>query len=1408
MAVPDSGSSAAASSSSSGQPLQQKRLQQAAATIKKFSEQDRQVVDLADYLNASVNQPYKLYLSSPWASLRKVQTLTIPDAVIQASTSARSFAAQGLFPEIERAWIIIDSQLFLWNYLEGSSSAFESYVHPTDIIQSVSLVAPKAGVFIDSIKHLLVISTQQSVTILGLAIETTPPPNAQRELRLYQTDFSLPTSGVVMRDFVATSDGSRLFCRGSDACLYELYYQAKEGWFSSKCSLKNLTSGGVRNLLPGWAGGATKGSLESIVVDHSRALFYVLESRRTISSYSIPSALNGGVPQLVTTLRDIHRTASLISPQNASLLRQEDFAIISLQPIRAEESRTICLLATTSNGVRLYFTNQRSGYRAFTAPSTSLGGSSTLELLYVRPPPASGLSPTPLPPTGSNSGSADQSDYPQAQPPLQRLSHAIYKDGHFLAAAAYPYGNGLDNVLCISRGSSSATILNNTTVSAGQNGESATTSTSVIPSSGPASASTPADPAEQATNVLIQGATWALAEVPRPNVGPASLNPLVRQMTSLPRTFLALTSTGLTVLVENRPMDLLRELLDRASAASGQGNAETVGLVEVFKRFGQAQSCAMALAIATRNSHASFSLEALLSVSRPSASAFSAQMHTAESLLNATRIYFDYGGLPRYDPPPYPHQPMSEGRVVLSGRHEGLGVYATRLLQSLWEKKIKEVGRVVGTQSADAIVGKDMEELRSFVRTHAEAYGLNNKRGGSNAPGGGGEGELLAQKTEQESLRALNALLERSIEALSFVILLGDFGWERVLSKVGDVVRAKVDSMSFGDLVLEVSSAEQSGSAGGPPGSASSGQGQQAISRSLVEAIIDLHSVSSPSGMDVIADLLQSRCSSFCDANDVRLYKALEHIRQAKESAPGLKRDEALRESEMLMMKASRRLPFERLQEVVGLWNSMSWVSAAIQLPLRCAQEWDPHGFARAYRADGMRASDDTRKAAYDVAMKCYGLVLDTLKSLDEKADATPQAVGVETLRSTAYGIVQQSMDPLLHEALYDFLLRSGRREQLLGMTTPFLEAYLQQEPLTLEKLEMLWQCYTRRGEGASAARVLVGLAESTELDLTLFQRVEYLTLASNNAKSSTLGGGLSDLNHATVAFVAEIEEKLEVAQVQVEVYRAISELDDLEEDKKAGLLDDLDSSLHDISTLYRDFADPLGLHDVKILIFQVSDFRDVELVAETWELILDRAHQEGGRLLSPDRAYERVAAVVIELGRRHMNSDFACPIDVLVRNLEHYAFTQRSSQPIPIGWAPQTLLAASASPEAIFDVLEGLFQSKVEPWQTKSSIVFLLSDLYQLISIWLGSHLNSSGYDTLPSSNRRSIALSRSSSSFGGLDVMESFPAKRVDDSLDAYLSTLNSLLGQLREVEDGQLARESINGMKVLQDRLRQAF
>ncbi|CAO1633399.1 unnamed protein product [Jaminaea pallidilutea] len=1449
------GPSSAAASSPPSQ--QHQRLQKAATTIKTYTSQDAAQVDLADYLNTTLSQPYQLYLSPPWANLRKLRTLPIPDAVIQASTSAQTVASQGLFAEIERAWIVIDSQLYLWNYLQGSSSAFESYVHPTDVIQAVSLVTPKPGVFIESIKHLLLIATNSSLTLLGVAFESTAPPNVTKELKLYQTDFSLQTSGVAILEAVSTRDGSRVFCRGSDACLYELAYQAKEGWFSSKCSLRNLTSGGVKNLLPQWAGGSIKETMDKLAVDHSRSLLYTLQSRRSISIYSIPSQKNSPL-QLIATLRDIHRAASLISPNNAALLRQEDFAIISLQPIHSDESRAVCLLAVTSNGVRLYFTNQRSGYRAFTMPSSSLGGAATLELLYVRPPPSGGLSPSPTPPLATSPG--DAVDYPPAQPSLQHLRHALYRDGIMLAAGPYAYEGGLDNVIGIRRSGVTSTIPNNTAIPASRDSQPASISSAVVPSSSTSSTSVPADASEQATDVLVHGATWALAEVPRPTSTQA--NPLQRQMTSLPRTFLALTSSGLNVLVERRPIDLLRDLLEKAGVSSTASNSESISLVEVFKRYGQAQSCAMALAVATRNSHMGLTLESLLSTD-PSSS-LTAQAFSSELVLHATRIFFDYGGVPRYEPPTYPHQPVTEGRVILSGRHEGFGVYASRLIGRVWERSLRDVGKGIapGTSaSSSAVTSRDMEELRGFVRSHADAFGLSLAVDPDATNAVASEGDVLAQKAEQASLKALAALLERCIEALSFVTLIGDFGWDRVLTKLSVDVKTKVDGMKFADLVLEDSSTRSSQEP-------SSQQPDQSVSRSLVEALIDLHSITSSSGMDVIADLLQAQCPSFCDADDVRLYKALERIRQAKEAPPGVKREELLRESERLMHKTGNKLPLERLAEVVGLWKEMDWVAGAIHLPLRCAAEWDPRGLAQRFRESGMPADDEPGRAAYDRSTRCYELVLGTLSFLDDKVEAARQndkgaAVSqrAEESRSMAYSITQQSADPLLHQALYDFLLRTGRREQLMELRTPFLELYLQKEPLTLEKLELLWQCYTRRGEGASAARVLVGLAESTELDLNLFQRLEYLTLASNNAKSSAVGatGGA----YATVTFVSEIEEKLEVAQVQVEVYRAIRELSsddaryedvELDDDKKNLLLNELDGQLLDISTLYRDFADPLALYDVKILIYQVSDFQDSTLIASTWESILDRAHEQGTRLVGKQRAYEHVAAAVVELGRRFMASESACPIDVLISNLESYALTQRAAQPdLPKAWAIQTMLQAHAPPEALFDALEALYQSKAEPWQTKTSLVFLLADVHYLLEAWLAAYVNSTSASLSLYGSRRSVhdgqqlkqSMSKSFSSSASLfdlastargssasgveaaglilaayssstsgGQMDSFPANRVDDALAGYLAQLNSLVGMPTRDDHGLAAetdrnlRDTLNGFKALQDQLRGVF
>lgn len=56
--------------------------------------------------------------------------------------------------------------------------------------------------------------------------------------------------------------------------------------------------------------------------------------------------------------------------------------------------------------------------------------------------------------------------------------------------------------------------------------------------------------------------------------------------------------------------------------------------------------------------------------------------------------------------------------------------------------------------------------------------------------------------------------------------------------------------------------------------------------------------------------------------------------------------------------------------------------------------------------------------------------------------------------------------------------------------------------------------------------------------DLDLGTRIEYLTLAVANAKSHPISAG--GRHETAIAFLTDLEEKLEVAQVQLEIYNTL----------------------------------------------------------------------------------------------------------------------------------------------------------------------------------------------------------------------------------------------------------------------------
>lgn len=83
----------------------------------------------------------------------------------------------------------------------------------------MALVKPKAGIFGDSITHLLVFSTPLQVIILALTVTAT-------ELKVYATEMSAPVDDVQYKIIKGTEDG-RIFMVGNNGKFSEFIYHVK-----------------------------------------------------------------------------------------------------------------------------------------------------------------------------------------------------------------------------------------------------------------------------------------------------------------------------------------------------------------------------------------------------------------------------------------------------------------------------------------------------------------------------------------------------------------------------------------------------------------------------------------------------------------------------------------------------------------------------------------------------------------------------------------------------------------------------------------------------------------------------------------------------------------------------------------------------------------------------------------------------------------------------------------------------------------------------------------------------------------------------------------------------------------------------------------------------------------------------
>ena len=99
----------------------------------------------------------------------------------------------GLFPEVERAWLTIDSDIYVWRFADGRDLAY--YDGLADTILSVGLVQPKKDIFRQHIKHLLCLTTPVEIVLLGVTFTVTE--NEEEMQLLPEPLFSLSTDSTV-----------------------------------------------------------------------------------------------------------------------------------------------------------------------------------------------------------------------------------------------------------------------------------------------------------------------------------------------------------------------------------------------------------------------------------------------------------------------------------------------------------------------------------------------------------------------------------------------------------------------------------------------------------------------------------------------------------------------------------------------------------------------------------------------------------------------------------------------------------------------------------------------------------------------------------------------------------------------------------------------------------------------------------------------------------------------------------------------------------------------------------------------------------------------------------------------------------------------------------------------------------
>lgn len=1122
-----------------------------------------------------------------------INKIPLPPEIVEQCGSIQGGHIMGMFPEINRAWLTIESDIYLWNFETGGDVAYFDGL--SDRILSVGLVTPRRGIFQAFISHLLVLTTSLEITVLGVILAAPADKKAGDELQLTpDIIYSLSTDGVPLNVVKGTKCG-RIFMGGRDGNLYELVYRKEMSWGGKRAWKVNHTKGVFGYLVPNFVSLAFSedDQIADIAIDDSRNILFTLSMKGSIEVFDLG-------PKGDETSRVASLSHTSITRQSVELMRtvpyNEISKVVCLCALGEHDSPHIGVVAITDTGFRLYITTG--------SPSRP----TTLSILHIRAP----------------------SGYAPGTPPMKPgiVNKALHKSGTFLMITT---GNEMlaDKVWCYS--TDGLSVL-----------KPSYTETILVNNISPSVAL-----GEARTNVnLVDCGLQGHMLVYQQNYPQDRFIILTQQGTDIYEKMRPVDIYG-ELLREKGGPDCSEVKNFFCNQGSDQVCAMSLILACDQTGFNSQMAEWATRAFFLYGGEPKYGVQPITHQiqSPPSAVPSLHQTllhHTLPPGFKPSTVSTPLGEkqqLPRTIETTY--------CVHFSSKHNGLYLFLSRLLRPVWLRKVVSVHEsnkkiIYKPNTSKDIINKkavQLYDLRNFLnRTHTQG---SNDLGISLQPsadqtvisptGQRSSRHQEAYLQEKSSLDALRSFVDHAAQVFSLWKVLIEHDFSLIIESLEKEYREHIYNVTFRDLILK----------------------GEDLCFNLINRLISLY-LRDNASVDAISSKLREVCPALYKSEDATFSKVNEILQVAKDELDEEIKFNLLRSAIELCKSVSPNL---NLEAVCKSLMSCGYYDGILEMCQDVANKSDPQSFASKYIVRGRPSEDVDGSKAFATRHAIYKEIVQLLDFLYQQCQVggnniPPLFVNTD-ISSEAQKLLERTLEKCLtiddetcHIVVYDWLVAHELQASLVSLGRPSLERFLSRYPVDSPLRDLLWQYHEKSGNHAAAAQILYKLATTPGESISLHQRLTYLGKAVMCMRSD----GVGCAPHLGV-FLHELEDLVQVARVQKQIHDRISSI----QDSSGNVIEacrKLNANLLSITELYESFAEPFGLWECKLSILDCAGHDDKELINSIWDNIITK---ELDQCVSRDPSDQMLVLMskVKSLGQLFTVQSPCFPIEYLVWQLE-----------------------------------------------------------------------------------------------------------------------------------------------------------